>query len=206
MIKVEATLVGTVKRGAILRTNKEGENYLSYILNVNISGNDGQSRGMEVIMSDRDSSSSYKEGSRILAKGSLDIRKKGEDYAFYLAATKVSAKDVPAIDTVTGDLNFRGRLKTEDVFETKQDKNGKPFLVFPAYSSEKIGEGFVSTWVRFIYFPPKDGEGETIQPEWMKPRGRFTAKGTFEVSVYNGEFRFSSIVKNMEEYVYEGNG
>ena len=40
----------------------------------------------------------------------------------------------------------------------------------------------------------------------MKPKGRFTATGSFEVSVYNDEFRFSSVVKEMEEYVYEGNG
>lgn len=206
MIKVDATIVGKVKRGATLRTDKDGKNYLSYVVHVNVPSGDKKNKVMEVIMSNHDTSSSYKEGSKILATGTLDIRKKGEDYAFYLAAEKVTDKDVPAVDAVSGVLHFRGRLKNEDVCETKEDKSGKPYLLFPAYSSEKIGDTFVSTWVRFLYFPSKDAVSGTLQPDWMKPKGRFTATGTFEVSVYKDDFRFSSVVKEMEEYVYEGNG
>lgn len=206
MIKVQATIVGKVKRGALLRTDKDGKNYLSYVVHVNVPAGDKKNKVMEIIMSDHDSSSSYKEGGRILANGTLDIRKKGEDYSFYLSAEKVTDKEVPAVDAVKGELHFRGRLKNEDVCETKEDKGGKPYLLFPAYSSEKSGDTFVSTWVRFLYFPPKDAAVDVLQPEWMKPKGRFTATGSFEVSVYNDEFRFSSVVKEMEEYVYEGNG
>ena len=49
MIKVEATLVGTVKRGALLR-NKDGKNYLSYVLNVNVPAGEGSHKAMEVIL------------------------------------------------------------------------------------------------------------------------------------------------------------
>ena len=112
-----------------------------------------------------------------------------------------------ANDSNSLDRNFYAELlHIIGLEEVKEDKGGKPYLLFPAYSSEKSGDTFVSTWVRFLYFPPKDAAVDVLQPEWMKPKGRFTATGSFEVSVYNDEFRFSSVVKEMEEYVYEGNG
>lgn len=202
MIKVDATLVGTVKRGALLR-NKDGKNYLSYVLNVNVPAGEGSHKAMEVIMSDKDTSSNYKEGSRLLVNGSLDIRKRDDELAFYLSSEKVTEKDVPAEDSIGGELKFRGRLKNDDVCETKEDKNGRTYLLFNGYSSEKVGENFTSIWFRFLYFPPKDADTSKLRPDWMKAKGRFSATGSFEVSVFKDEFNFSSVVKSMEEYVYE---
>ena len=147
MIKVDATLVGTVKRGALLR-NKDGKNYLSYVLIVNVPAGEGSHKAMEVIMSDKDTSSNYKEGSRLLVNGSLDIRKRDDELAFYLSSEKVTEKDVPADDSIGGELKFRGRLKNDDVCETKEDKNGRTYLLFNGYSSEKVGENGVAVVVR----------------------------------------------------------
>ena len=71
-----------------------------------------------------------------------------------------------------------GSVLVFEVAGTKEDKSGKPYLLFPAYSSEKSGDTFVSTWVRFLYFPSKDAGSGTLQPDWMKPKGRFTATGS----------------------------
>ena len=50
MIKVQATIVGKVKRGALLRTDKDGKNYLSYVVHVNVPAGDKKNKVMEIIM------------------------------------------------------------------------------------------------------------------------------------------------------------
>jgi len=46
---------------------------------------------------------------------------------------------------------------------------------------------------------------ETIKPVWMQPKARICVSGDFQISVYDNVFRFSCIVKRMEEFVKEFN-
>ena len=89
--------------------------------------------------------------------------------------------------------------------EEKSDKNGNPYIVFSAFSSEKVGDKFVSIWVRFMRFPAKEAGVDTIKPDWMRPKAHLTVTGDLQVYVYNNVFRFTCIVKGMEEYVKENN-
>ena len=108
-------------------------------------------------------------------------------------------------DAIVGELQFRGRLKNDDIMEEKSDKNGNPYIVFSAFSAEKVGNKFVSTWVRFMRFPATGAGVETIKPDWMRPKAHLTVTGDLQVYVYNNVFRFTCIVKGMEEYVKENN-
>ena len=210
MIKAEVNLVGTVKRDATMRTdNKTNRQYLSFVMTVNIPDDKGKGRDMEVLVSmynaHKNDVSLYVEKRRVVAQGSLAIRRKGEDYAFYLTSSQLSTKDVPEQDSITGELQFCGRLRNGNVCEVKTDRKGNPFLLFSAFSSEKVGENFISIWVRFIRFSD-DGESmESIKPVWMQPKARISISGDFQISVYDNVFRFSCIVKRMEEYVKENN-
>lgn len=176
---------------------------------VNVTDGNGNSKDMEIHVMYYNAKKSdlplYDENRRIVAQGTLDIHKKGEDYNFYLSAKKLSVKDVSDEDAIVGELQFRGRLKNDDIMEEKSDKNGNPYIVFSAFSAEKVGDKFVSTWVRFMRFPAKGAGVETIKPDWMRPKAHLTVTGDLQVYVYNNVFRFTCIVKGMEEYVKENN-
>ena len=62
--------------------------------------------------------------------------------------------------------------------EDKTTKSGKSFTVFSAYSSEKDGDNYTYTWVRFMQF---DKRKET----WMQPKAGINAKRDLELCVYN---------------------
>ena len=208
MIKAEVKMVGTVKRSAAMRTDKNNNPYLSFVMTIGILDTKNNVRkDMDVLVSMQNARKNdlalYSEGRRVVAQGKLDIRKKGEDYAFYLTATKLSANEVPEQDEVTGGMRFRGRLKNNDVIEVKEDRKGNYYFVFSAYSTEKVGDDFVSIWVRFIRFPAKGEDIDDIKPDWMQPKARVNVTGDLEISVYNNIFRFTCIVKSMEEYVKE---
>lgn len=209
MIKAEVNLVGTVKRGATMREDKNKKSYLSFVMAVNVTDGNGNRKDMEIHVMYYNAKKSdlplYDENRRIVAQGTLDIHKKGEDYNFYLSAKKLSVKDVSDEDAIVGELQFRGRLKNDDIMEEKIDKNGNPYIVFSAFSAEKVGDKFVSTWVRFMRFHAKGAGVETIKPDWMRPKAHLTVTGDLQVYVYNNVFRFTCIVKGMEEYVKENN-
>ena len=159
MIRADVNMTGTIKRSATTRTDKNEKPYLSFVVNVKLPDAKGKGRDLDVLVTFQGGKKSdlslFTEKQRVTVQGTLDIRKKGEDLAFYLTANKVSVKNVPDEDGITGELHFRGRLKNDNIYEEKSDRNGNPYLLFSAYSSEKVGDNFVSTWVRFLRFPEK---------------------------------------------------
>lgn len=79
-------------------------------------------------------------------------------------------------DGIVGDMEFKGKVGKD--IDMKKDKNGKVFLMFSAFSAEKIGEEFAFTWVRFVRFVEE-------KEEWLQPKATIEAKGELEISVYN---------------------
>lgn len=207
MIKAEVNLVGTVKKAATMRTDKNGKPYLSFVMSVNVQDGTEGSKEMEILVTmsnaKKNDVQTYVENRRLVVLGTLNIRHKGERLAFYLSANKLSTKDVGEQDSITGEMQFRGRLRNENVMEEKTDKKGNPYLTFSAFSSEKVDDNFVSTWVRFMRFPAKGENIESIKPDWMQPKARISVQGDLQVGIYNDTFRFNCIVKDMQEYIPE---
>ena len=133
--------------------------------------------------------------------GVLEIRNKENKLLFYLAAESVTTDDVPDLDAISGTLSFRGHLKKEKVYEEKKDKNGNPYLVFSAYSAEKVGESFVSTWVNFMRFPEKAAAIGTVKPDWMRSKAHVSISGELQISSYNSKVQLSCKVASMSEFV-----
>ena len=138
-------------------------------------------------------------GKQVVVSGEMDIHKK-EDFSFYLNAEKYEVQQLQSVDAISGSLIFRGRLKNDNIYEEKNDKNGNPYLIFSAYSSEKHGEEFFSTWVNFMRFPEKGASIDTIKPDFMKPKATLSIIGDLTISSYDGNIRISSIVKEISEY------
>ena len=62
--------------------------------------------------------------------------------------------------------------------EVKTDKKGKPYTLFSAYSSEKDGDNYAYTWIRFMQF-------DTTKADWVQAKAGINAKGDLQVGAYN---------------------
>ena len=206
MIKAEVNVTGTVKRNTGIRTDRNNDPYLSLIVTECLPDAKQTNHSIDVFVSlpnaHQEDVYTYTEGSRLTVNGSMDFRKKEEELQFYLTGNLVSIENVTDLDAIGGTMTFRGHLKKENVYEQKTDKNGHPYIVFSAYSSEKVGESFVSTWVNFMRFPEKDADISSILPDWMRPKSHVDITGDLQVSSYGGAVRLSCRVKDMQEHVY----
>ena len=195
MIKCNVTICGTVSRAAQMRTNKEGKPFLTFGVNVVIPAKSGINKTIEISVAKdggtNDELSQFAVGSRVEVVGVLTFHKKGEALYFNMSATGINNLDAPGDDSVKGDIEFRGSLGNK--IESKTDKKGNPFLVFSAFSTEKNGEDFAFTWVRFMQF------GET-QKDWMAPKAGIEAKGELQLGVFNDRLDITCRVSELKEY------
>ena len=195
MIKCNVTICGTISRAAQMRTGKEGKPFMSMGVNVVIPAKSGINKTVEISVAKDGSSqeelASYPVGSRVEVAGMLTFHKKGEAFYFNLSATGINTFDASDDDSIKGDIEFRGTLGSK--IEDKTDKKGKPFCVFSAFSSEKNGDDYDYTWVRFLHF------GES-RKEWMQPKTGIDAKGELQMSVYNDRIDIGCRVSELSQW------
>ena len=205
MIKAEVTMTGTISRSAVVRTDKNNHPFLSLLTTVQLKDEKQSTKNIDVFVSYPNGQQSdialFVEGKRVQLSGTMDIRKKNDQLVFYLTASNLTTDNVNDLDAIAGTMQFRGHLKKENVYEEKKDKNGNAYLVFSAYSAEKVGEEFVSTWVSFMRFPEKDADIESIKPAWMTSKAHVTISGDMQITSYDGALRLACRVKDMNEYV-----
>lgn len=195
MIKCNVTICGTISRDASVRTGKDGKEFVSFPLQVSVPRKDGNGGSLEISVSKdggQDEANGYKYGSRAKVAGTLFLKRRGEKLYFNLSADSVSLPDVGNMDSFKGQMVFRG--KTGQHIEERKDKSGKPYLMFSAFSAEKVNDGFEYLWVRFLGFDRK-------REEWLQPQTGIEAKGELELSVYNDKLNIACKVSEMSEYV-----
>lgn len=205
MIKANVNVTGTIKNSASVKTDRNGVPYLSFLLSVTLQDPKAGNKEIPIYVSvpcgQQSELSLYTQGKRAIIGGDMDVKMRDNELVCNLTANLISTEGVADVDSISGTLDFRGHLRNDNVYEEKKDKNGHPFLVFSAYSAEKVGQDFVSTWVNFMRFPEKDATIDTITPPFMKPKANVTVKGDFQLSSFNGKVRISSRVIEMNEYI-----
>ncbi len=186
MIKCNVTVCGTVSRLAQMRANKEGKQFISFGVNVVVPSKSGVNKTIEVsVAKDSDNRAellSYPFGSRVEVVGVLQFHKKGETLYLNLSASGVNTFNAAGQDCITGSMEFRGTIGKQ--VEVKTDKNNRPYTLFSAFSSEKDGDGFAYTWVRFMQFGKE-------KEEWIQPKTGINAKGDVVLGVYNDRLDIS---------------
>ena len=130
-------------------------------------------------------------GNRIDVKGVLTFKKKDNILYFNLKGVEVSQPTAESKDGIVGDMDFKGKVGKD--IDMKKDKNGKTFLMFSAFSAEKIGEEFAFTWVRFVRFVEE-------KEEWLQPKATIEAKGELEISVYNERLNLGCKVAELSQW------
>ena len=149
MIKCNVTVCGTITRSAQMRTNKEGKAFLAFGVSVVIPAKSGINKTLEISVAKdggMDELNGLASGTRVELVGVLTFHKKDDTIFLNMSATGVNTFNAPAEDSVKGTIEFRGTVGNK--IEEKKDKKDKPYLVFSAFSSEKVGEGYSFTWVR----------------------------------------------------------
>ena len=192
MIKCNVTVCGTISRQAQIRANKEGQQFISFGVSVVIPAKSGINKTVEIsVTKDTDNQGetvNYPVGTRIEVAGVLQFHKKGDTLYYNLSATGVNTFNAGNQDNITGTLEFRGTIgKHVDV---KTDKKGNPYTLFSAYSSEKDGDSYAYTWVRFMQFG-------SAKEEWVQAKAGINAKGDLQIGVFNDRIDLTCRVKEL---------
>ena len=174
MIKCNVTVCGTVCRQAQMRANKEGKQFISFGISVVVQAKTGINKTVEIsVAKDGDNQAelvNYPVGSRIEVEGVLQFHKKGDALYLNLSASGVNTFNAGSQDAITGTIEFRGTIGKQ--VDVKTDKKGKPYTLFSAYSSEKDGDNYAYTWIRFMQF-------DTTKADWVQAKAGINAKGDF---------------------------
>ena len=180
MIKCNVTVCGTISRQAQMRANKEGKQFISFGISVVVQAKTGINKTVEIsVAKDGDNQAElvkYPIGSRVEVAGVLQFHKKGDVLYLNLSASGVNSSNAGNQDAIIGSIEFRGTIGKQ--VEVKTDKKGKPYTMFSAYSSEKDGENYSYTWVRFMQF-------DTPKADWVQAKTGINAKGDLQVRAYN---------------------
>ncbi len=195
MIKCNVTINGTVSRAATVRTNSEGQSFICFSVKTTIPAKSGAGKQVEISVS-RDGGETdtvqYSVGTRVEMQGTLTFRKRSDNLYLNFQAVAVDLAPASGKDGIEGDIEFRGTIGRQ--VEEKTDKKGGKYLVFSAFSTEKDGEAFAFTWVRFIRF-------STGRESFLAPKVGITAKGKLELSAYLDKLNIACRVEELAEWV-----
>lgn len=195
MIKCNVTVCGTIGRIPVVRAGKEGKQFTTFGVNVQIPVKNAANKLVEVsVIQDgglNASTSGLTIGTRVEVVGVLTFKKRGEALYLNLNASAITQVGPDKADQIQGDMHFRGKLgKT---IEMKQNKKGKAYLAFSAFSAEKVGEEFAFTWVRFVRFSPD-------REEWLQEKANIESKGQLELSVYNDKLNIGCRLTELSKW------
>ena len=195
MIKCEVSVCGTINKEVIIRTNKDGKSFMSFVMNIVLPTTSG-SKVIDVsVLCDNDRNydlSKFCVGTRLNISGTLLFKKRGDNLYLNLYAEGFEFENVAAIDSIKGSMQFRGKLgKT---IEEKTDKKGNKYHTFSGVSSEKVSDGFEYIWVSFFDF-------SQVLNDAIKPETKVEVAGSLDLSFYKDKLTISSRVKNISQYV-----
>ena len=192
MIKCNVSVCGTVSKAAVVRNGKDGMPFTTYSVDVVIPAKSGINKTVIVsCIMDGDDSEGIVVGNRIELKGVLTFKKKDDNLYFNLKGIEVSQSAAENKDGIVGDMEFKGKVGKD--IDMKKDKNGKAFLMFSAFSAEKIGEEFAFTWVRFVRFVEE-------KEEWLQQKATIETKGELEISLYNERLNLGCKVAELSQW------
>ena len=192
MIKCNVSVCGTVSKAAVVRNGKDGMPFTTYSVDVVIPAKSDINKTVIVsCIMDGDDSEGIVVGNRIELKGVLTFKKKDDNLYFNLKGVEVSQPAAESKDSIVGDMDFKGKVGKD--IDMKKGKNGKAFLMFSAFSAEKIGEEFAFTWVRFVRFSEE-------KEEWLQSKATIEAKGELEISVYNDRLNLGCKVAELSQW------
>lgn len=193
MLKCNVTVNGVISRAATIRKDNEGKDFITFGVKVIVPTKYSTVNSIDIgvtIGGTQSDLQKYPLNSRISLTGMMTFKKKGDNLYINLRADEAKTDSVGA-DAITGTLMFRGTIKNLDL---KEDKKGKGYLVFDAYSSDKLEDGSYSyIWVRFIRF------SETLE-SFLADKAGVNVNGDVQLTLYKDKLNISSKINSLEEW------
>ena len=194
MIKSQSIINGIITKAATMRNDKDGRQQINFSLKVTIPGSRNNMPGKEVFVSvskygDATEITQYATGKRVEAKGVLAFKKSGENLYLNLLADSINLNPESAKDAIDGTLEFKGTIGKS--VDEKKDKNGKDYVSFSAYSTEKGRDNFDFTWVRFVKF-------NYSREAFLQPKAKIHATGKLTITTYNGRLTLDCMMDEVK--------
>ena len=198
MIKCNVSACAAINRAASVKNVKDNS-FLTFGITIPVEGRDGAKKDLEVSVSvdgDKSKASVYAVGRRLNISGTMTVRKKGGKTYFNLRADSAELANSKSENFIEGTMEFRGKIGKKGV-EVKTDKKEKTYKAFSAFSSDKDGDNVEFTWVRFLYFNPKDGE------DFLQANTYVECKGDLQLGVYKDEISLDCRVSEVAPWELE---
>lgn len=202
MIKVNTTLIGKIAGEARSQQTKDGMEVYVLPINVVILAKQGINKTITVetlIPKNLITLSDVCEGNRAEIHGEMTISKRDDQLRFVLSASNCVLAAVSPEDCIKGEMTFRGSVGK--LVDQRTTQKGDPYVVFSAFSAEKVGSGtndFACVWSRFLYF-------DYTKEDWLQQKSKVLVKGEMILSVYNDNLDISCKVSSLEQYVPTSN-
>ena len=184
MIRCELTACAVITRSASVKAGKDDTQFVSFGITYPVVGRNGEKKNLEVgvtVDGGKDVAAIYTNGRRVNILGMLNIVKRNGKVFFNLRAdggVELTKSTDP--DKFEGKMEFKGKIGKKGVDE-KKDKKDNVFKSFSAFSSDRDGDKTEFTWVRFLYFNPKEGE------DFLQANAYIQAKGELQLGVFKDE-------------------
>lgn len=198
MIKVNTTLIGKIAGKTCNQQTKDGIEVYALPVDVVILAKQGINKTITIdvlVPKNLITPSDVCEGNRAEIQGEMTICKRDDQLKFILLASNCVLTDVDPKDSLKGEMTFRGSVGK--LVDQRTTQKGDPYVVFSAFSAEKIGSGpndFACVWSRFLYF-------NYTKEEWLQQKSKVLVKGEMILSVYNDNLDLSCKVSTLEQYV-----
>ena len=198
MIKCNVSACAAINRAASVKNVKDNS-FLTFGIKIPVEGRDGSKKDLEISVSvdgDKSKASVYAVGRRLNINGTMTVRKKGGKTYFNLRADSAELANSKSENFIEGTMEFRGKIGKKGV-EVKTDKKEKTYKAFSAFSSDKDGDNVEFTWVRFLYFNPKEGE------DFLQANTYVECKGDLQLGVYKDEISLDCRVSEVAPWELE---
>lgn len=198
MIKCDVTCCAVISRAAEVKENKETkESFLSFKVKYPIKDRNGEKLDLEISVSmpgTKGQVALYPVGRRVRVSGVLYLKKRKDNLYFNLRSEGgdilVSTTED---DLFEGTMDFKGKIGKKGV-DSRPDKKGETYKAFSAYSSDKDGDNREFTWVRFLYFNPKEDE------DFLKAESLVSCKGDLRLGVFKGAISLECLLQEVSPW------
>ena len=197
MIKVTASICGTIVRNAVVTTNEKGVSALEFTMRVEIPSRSDDKQTVDILVLVNDNNhehiKDYVNGNRIVMDGNMTVSKADDSLVLVLRdAQPQITYSVSSEDFIKGDLTFTGKVHKVSV---RTDKRGRSFMVMAASSPTKVARGqWDYIWVNFLRFTSKTVTEDDLMPDWLLSGINVEVLGDFQVTSYNKRVGISSRV------------
>lgn len=199
MIKCNVSVCGKINRSAVAKKSKTGEDFISFGITIPVKDRNDKKKDFEISVSangDRNNTSVYSTGRKVSIDGTLTIVKKNNRLYLNLRCDNLDLVKSTEPERIEGTMDFKGKIGKNGV-EEKEDKKGNTYKVFSAFASDKDGEQREFTWVRFLYFKPKDNE------DFLQAGRYIQAEGDMQLGLFNDELSLECRVSSVSEWHLE---